>query len=168
MEVRLSCPKSSTPARSSQQTGKAQIHHCIQTWSSGSHPIQVTFGDLYRQMLPHLPIPGKPRNDREVSLQVLLKFSSWILCSVPQDFCHVKFESILLCESFLVPSRQASAIVYVYLSHVFRAFIVKNGFLMVLRRYSFLSEVLSLLVTFTYISISLLEWQLLLHKFLAS
>lgn len=119
-------------------------------------------------MLPHLPIPGKPRNDREVSLQVLLKFSSWILCSVPQDFCHVKFESILLCESFLVPSRQASAIVYVYLSHVFRAFIVKNGFLMVLRRYSFLSEVLSLLVTFTYISISLLEWQLLLHKFLAS
>lgn len=119
-------------------------------------------------MLPHLPIPGKPRNDREVSLQVLLKFSSWILCSVPQDFCHVKFESILLCESFLVPSRQASAIVYVYLSHVFRAFIFKNGFLMVLRRYSFLSEVLSLLVTFTYISISLLEWQLLLHKFLAS
>ena len=66
-------------------------------------------------------------------------------------------ECVLLYDSVLLPSRQVSTIVRGYLRHIFCAFIFTNGFLHVLRQYRFLSELLSLLITFTCMDIFLLE-----------
>lgn len=99
----------------------------------------------------------KPRNDREVSLQVVVEifFLGALLCT-PGLF-HVTFSSARCCIFCSVPSRQAITIVCAYLSHMFCAAIFTNGFLYVLRQYSFLAEVLSLLATFTHTDVSLLE-----------